>query len=465
MFLCGCRFRNSRLGISAIFFLLALAALPAAGADFYIDPVHGSDDGDGSQQSPWRSLQDVVDSNLIESQGWESLPPMEVTKLFPRNAGAPIKGGDRILLADGYHGTLSITGYYNTDTITIGPVPGATPKFSSIMIRAGANWHLKGLSVSPEYAVDYSPGTMIDLDSHGWHGPVRDIGVEDCSLQSVADASNWSLSDWNTLPANGIAADGTSIIIRNNRLKNVNFGITVTASHSLIEHNVVENFAGDGLRGLGDYTTFSYNTVKNCYDVNDNHDDGFQSWSYTEQGVGTGEVVGIVLRGNTIINYEDPDQPFRGTLQGIGCFDGTFVDWVVENNVIYTDHYHGITLLGARNSRIVNNTVLDPNDVRPGPPWITIGAHKNGTKPVNCLIRNNLTTRLLQSEGVEYDSNILITGSEPFFINRGGLDFHLLPGSRAIDSGNSDLAPADDRDGEIRRQGAGIDIGAYEVRR
>ena len=29
--------------------------------------------------------------------------------------------------------------------------------------------------------------------------------------------------------------------------------------------------------------------------------------------------VGVVLSGNRIINYEDPDQPLRCTLQGIGC--------------------------------------------------------------------------------------------------------------------------------------------------
>ena len=46
----------------------------------------------------------------------------------------------------------------------------------------------------------------------------------------------------------------------------------------------------------------------------------------------------MVLRGNTIINYEDPGQPHRGTLQGIGCFDGMFVDWVIENNVVIVDH-------------------------------------------------------------------------------------------------------------------------------
>ena len=33
-------------------------------------------------------------------------------------------------------------------------------------------------------------------------------------------------------------------------------------------------------------------------------------------------------------------------MHGIGCFDGMFVDWVVENNVIITDHWHGITFAG-----------------------------------------------------------------------------------------------------------------------
>ncbi|UCD52697.1 MAG: hypothetical protein JSW27_08675, partial [Phycisphaerales bacterium] len=138
--------------------------------------------------------------------------------------------------------------------------------------------------------------------------------------------------------------------------------------------------------------TFEYNTVKNCYNVNANHDDGFQSWSVGPGGVGTGEVVGVVLRGNTIINYEDPNQPHRGALQGIGCFDGTFVDWVVENNVVITDHWHGITLGGARGCLVINNTVLDRNEQRPGPPWICIDRHKNGTAPVDCVVRNNLAT-------------------------------------------------------------------------
>ena len=53
-------------------------------------------------------------------------------------------------------------------------------------------------------------------------------------------------------------------------------------------------------------------------------------------------------------------------MQGIGCFGGMYIDWAVENNVVIADHWHGITFARLRDSRIVNNTVLDPNQERPG---------------------------------------------------------------------------------------------------
>ena len=71
-----------------------------------------------------------------------------------------------------------------------------------------------------------------------------------------------------------------------------------------------------------------------------------------------------------------------------------FEDWVVENNVVFVDHWHGITLSGAVDSRIVNNTVCDINSESPGPSWIRIGDHKNGTPSSGCVVRNNLTTAL-----------------------------------------------------------------------
>ncbi|MBN2131283.1 MAG: hypothetical protein JW741_17415 [Sedimentisphaerales bacterium] len=441
---------------------VCLVAVPAEGAEFYVDPVKGSDAGDGSAGRPWRTIQGVFDAGLVESRRWDGLPYTAQSELVERNAGAPVRAGDTIRLRSGYHGALSVTGYYNPGNITIAAEEGHKPLLSSVRIRAGAHWTLRGLTVSAEFAESYKRGTLIDLDSHGWQGPVHDIVVEDCAIRSAADSSAWTAEDWNQRACNGLQVDGARMTIRNNRLLNVNFGISVDASDSLVSGNLVENFAGDGLRGLGDRCTFEYNTVKNCYNVNANHDDGFQSWSTGPDGVGSGEVVGVVLRGNTIINYEDPNQPHRGALQGIGCFDGTFVDWVVENNVIITDHWHGITLGGARNCRVINNTVLDRNDTRPGPPWICIDKHKNGTPPVGCVVRNNLATAFTSAAAVLQENNLKIGDPAALFVDVARFDLHLLPGSAAIDAGSSTAAPELDRDRIARPQGNGIDIGAYE---
>lgn len=397
--------------------VLAVLAQGAVANEFFVDPQHGDANNDGSAEKPWMSLQDVIDKGLVESQQWATLPYRPGTRLVPKNTGAAVQAGDTIFLRSGYHGTLDIQGYYNTDFITIAAEENHTPEFARVRIRSSARWKLLGLHVSPEFGEKFEAGTLIDLDSHNFRGPVRDIVVEDCRGHSVRDSSAWSVQDWNKRACNGIDVDGRNMTVRNCIFRNVNFGISVSAGRSLVEGNTVENFTGDGLRGLGSYTTFQYNTVKNCYDVNGNHDDGFQSWSQGDDGrVGRGEVRGIVLRGNTIINFEDPNQPHRGALQGIGCFDGMFVDWVVENNVIVVDHFHGITLLGAKNCRIINNTVVDCRAGRPGPPSIRIGKHKKGTPPVGCIIRNNLAPSVHKETGVVLDHNLIIKDAGLFFV-------------------------------------------------
>lgn len=448
--------------------LIALLA-PSSSAwakDFYVDPQNGapSPTNDGSQAKPWRTLKEVVDAKLIETQNWEKLPYAAGAKLVPKNAGAPVKAGDTIWLLSGYHGDVAITGYYNSAPITIAAAPGQKPELAALLLRSSSHWVVRGLHVSPSYAPSYAKKTMIAIENHGHSGPSEEIIVEDCQLASVPDITAWTAADWNAKAANGISAAGTKITLRRNTLRNVNFGLSVSSSHSLVEHNVVDSFAGDGMRGLGDYTTFQYNRVQNCYDVNDNHDDGFQSWSVGADGkVGTGTVTGIVLRGNVIINYTDPNQPLKGPLQGIGCFDGTFVDWVVENNVIITDHWHGISLYGAKNVRVVNNTVLDVNNTTPGPPWIKITAHKNGTAPSGCVVRNNLATAFTSDKtGVTEDHNITIKDPALHFVDAAKFDVHLLATSTAIDAGDSQLAPTIDIEGRPRPQGAGFDVGAYE---
>lgn len=441
---------DSKSGALSAVIMIATAiwvtlCLVADAKDIHVDPEWRGSTSDGSSTKPWRSLNEV----------------------FEREALRP---GDTVQLRSGDYGTLKVNNRQNQGTVTIAAAQGHVPRFTAIYFTASSHWHLRGLSVSPSHGAADIQGSLVTIHSNS-----QDITVEDTVVMSVPDITSWTAADWNAKANNGIAAGGVRIVLRGNRIRNVNHAIIMGGTHSLVENNLVENFSGDGIRGLGDHTTYRGNTIKNCYKVNDNHDDGFQSWSRGPDGKsGGGEVVGVVLSGNRIINYEDPDQPLRCALQGIGMYDGMYVDWVIENNVVVVDHLHGITVMGARNVRIVNNTVVDPNRTKPGPPRITITRHKNGTQPESNFIINNLAvfknakkydnwSFAIRRKGVILRGNMRVIDPRAFFGDVVNGNLKPKPGSRPIDAGTADMAPATDIVGTPRPRGKAVDVGAYEV--
>ena len=123
-----------------------------------------------------------------------------------------------------------------------------------------------------------------------------------CFIASVGNSSEWTKDDWNYKAWNGIYnRQNSNVTIRNCHLKNINFGIdnSESCTDNLYEYNVIENFCGDGLRAHGTNTVIQYNTVKNSYDTNGNHDDLVQAFQPGQ--------VGLVLRGNILIAYTDPE--------------------------------------------------------------------------------------------------------------------------------------------------------------
>ncbi|MDT3697735.1 MAG: choice-of-anchor Q domain-containing protein [Ignavibacterium sp.] len=376
-----------------------------------------------------------------------------------QNAINNVQGGDTISLLSGSYGNLTISGKNNNSLVTIRAYPGAIPVFSSVSIHNSSYWRLFGFDIKPRYSSGADGTEAVDLDGSY-------LTVENCTINYSDDISGWTAIDWVERTGNGIIMDGSNIKALNNTITAIDHGIACSANNSLVSHNLIVNFRGDGIRGLGDDNVYEYNTIKNEYDVDENHDDGFQSWSYGSGGVGTGTVKNVTLRGNTIINFEDPNQPYRGNLQGIGLFDGMFENWVVENNLIITDHWHGISFYGAINCKIINNTVIDNNNSPNPDPWIMVNNHKNGTPSSGVIVRNNIATDFSLTGGYTADHNIEITmnNASTYFVNTtgGNGDYHLNATSPAIDAGIGDEAPNIDKDGVVRPQGNDFDIGCYE---
>ncbi|MBK7227344.1 MAG: T9SS type A sorting domain-containing protein [Ignavibacteriales bacterium] len=370
-----------------------------------------------------------------------------------------VQGGDTISVQTGNYGALTISGKNNNSFVTIRANAGAYVVFTSINFNNSSYWNLEGVDIKPRYNSGADGTNAVRLDGSF-------LTIINCNINYSDDIAGWTEADWLARTGNGISMDGTNLNVLNNTITVVDHGIGSDATNSLVSGNLIVNFRGDGIRGLGDDMIYEYNTIKNSYDVDDNHDDGFQSWSYGGGGVGTGVVKNVILRGNTIINFEDPNQPYKGNLQGVGLFDGMFENWLVENNLIITDHWHGISFYGAIDCKIINNTVVD-NDLTPSPdPWIMVTDHKNGTPSSGVIVRNNISTDFSFSGGVTEDHNIEITmnNASTYFVNPSGAagNYHSIVTSPAIDAGSSVDAPNIDKDGITRPHGNGFDIGCYE---
>ena len=460
-----------------------------SGNTFYIDPVNGAASGDGSKEKPWRTLQEVFENNFITFyRHIENYDPQSELEIV--NKEAPVKGGDRLILLSGYHGYIYISNCIMKKWLTIEAGAGETPVFSQIkFIGAFQKLYFKNLTIlkdSYEGTENYweaddvnrNSDACVYLGSNDFWGEGSRAKLYGLTLKTTTDVSTWGIDDWNLKAASGISLRAVKYIeVVNCHIENVNFGISVDygSNQCKVVNNSVINFCGDGSRVCSNDVLFAYNIIKGCMKVNDNHDDGIQSFSRGEDNsAGTGVVKNVIIRGNIIISIIDKDNPLNGSLQGIGCFDGMFDNWIVENNVIISNTYHGISFYGMTNSKIANNTVIDQVAGDDVSPWIMITNHKNGTESANCSVFNNIASSSVSIKGNNVtETNNYVIGKANFdslytiFQNPDDNDLHLnnneLNRTKIIDKGIyfKELISSE-FDIEMKLRSDYPDLGAYE---
>ncbi len=460
------------------------------GKTFYIDPVFGSGNGNGSEAHPWLTLQQVIEDGLIQ---WyrhaESDNPD--SELVIVNEGAPVQGGDRLLLRNGYHGHVDLNTFIFTDWLTISAQDGQIPVLSQFKLQgAFARIYLKGLTIFKDSyegpgnyweadEINHNSDACLYLATSSYWGIGRQVKVNGLTLGTTTDASSWDAAQWVQRAAGGIGLRSVlDCEIVNCRIENIRHGLNIeyASDNTIAVNNTIKYFSGDGCRLISNNVFLAYNTITDCLKVDDNHDDAIQSYSRGEDdSPGTGVLSNNVVRGNLIIGTTDFPNPLAGSPQGIGCFDGFFDGWVVENNVVIVDHYHGISFYGMRNSYILNNTVIDQNHDNDMSPWIMITDHKNGTPSENCAVANNIVYRSISASGMDVTEhhNFLLGRDnasllDDLFVRPDDLDFHLRDNTftreHIIDRGAvfSDMVSSElDRD-NVERSGA-PDLGAYEI--
>ncbi len=420
------------------------------GTVFYVDPEKGAMDNDGSAERPWKTVEQVFEQSLIQTRD---------TAGYLKNPQAPVKAGDTILLCSGYHGQIYCRGACNDDFITISAEQGHKPKVRRIFFSASKKWVIRGLTVSPGFAHEYKRDRLIYVVD--WGGPSADFVIENNTLYSSLDAPSWSAKEWDSLVCYGISVIGERIKIRDNILKYVNHGITISGDKITVERNSIEHIAGDGIVCSADNASLLNNRMKYFYKVNDNHDDGIQFHRGRDK---TTPILNAVVRSNSVIAWDNAvSNPLISSPQGICNFDIPAVNWLIENNLVLVQHHHGITISGCRNCVIINNLAYNPYGGR-FLAGIMVGTTHGKTISENTVIRNNLVDSEVGYPRTNntVDHNIVVNNPDRFFLNPLKYDMRHKQGSPAIDAGSTVSAPETDINGVRRPQGTGIDVGPYE---
>jgi hypothetical protein len=415
------------------------------GTLFYVDPANGDDGNDGSEASPWRSIQYVVD-NLVDCTDKDGVP---------LNEGAPVKSGDTIFLvgAEGHDQTIEITGCFNTDYVKIKALVLHEPRVAFVHMRGSAYWRIEGLTFFND-----SGGTMFRAEDHDVRGEAHHIEVMNNHFTS---GELMTADEFENQAATGVWLLGADhVTVQCNTFYKVGQAMTVPGEYIDILDNRVEFFALDGIATSGAHNRYLRNVIYDSVKQNDtDHDDFYQNHMGANPDVSTD----LEIAYNVFMNRYSDALPLdlQGPTQCLSAFeDGPKTNIRIYNNVCKTDHYHGITWADTNDSVIINNTIVGGTEM-PGLPagseewpdhtWISVEGTGN-------TVRNNLVT--LNNAGG--DHNIEISGDDVYvyFSDWAALDLSLREGSPAIDAGSADGAPSDDVTGAARD--ATPDVGAYE---
>jgi hypothetical protein len=418
-------------------FVLGLAVVlggPAIAAEIYVVPPGTATSGvaNGTSARPFVGVKAAFDSGKV-------------------------KAGDTLLLKDGMYGSVDLSASF-TSPVVIQSMTEKRAHFDWIQLSGAArNITLKNLSVWPR---NPSSGRDFLVRSFEQTSDIKVVGLDIRSEVNAAEFWSWSAAKWNSRKYSGILLQGPRSLVSGNKLTGINFGISIASGQ--IVSNRVNGFSGDAVRSGSD-SIVKRNHLFNCFQIDGNHADGFQAWAGAEP------LRNLTLDSNTIIEWTrgDSSHPLRCSLQGIGLYDGPYVNLKILNNVVSVSHFHGISVYGARGLKIINNTVVHVFGQIKQEPWIGIFDNKSGAPSTDVLVANNAAMRYLGGSNaanrVVFRSNSVIGSPGTKFMDVKKFDYRPRANTGLVDSADASVAPLTDIVGSKRPSGIRPDRGAYEL--
>ncbi|MFL6141654.1 MAG: choice-of-anchor Q domain-containing protein [Labedaea sp.] len=420
-------------------------------SNFFVAPT-GSDSNNGSAEAPWLTLQhaanvvypgDVVDARpgsyvgfVVPTSGTAGAPIA-----FQAEAGAVI---DRPVTRDGVTAGINALGtsFITISGFTIAAQPG-DPAWTA-GIRVGG--------IAPDQpAPNWATGNVVAGNT------VRLRAVPPGDTATGGDRTG-IFADWQ---------DGLQML--NNTVSGGwESGIAIASSSTnyAVRGNRIADVGGIGIRNDGVFGPFVPGINTNAaIEGNTIHDVGF---GVGGPAIGADGLQDSVVRNNLVYDAHGTGLSFAM----VNASDGSKNDLVVNNTVVMAADAAGAAFRVAKGPNtgltVLNNIFLTRNADRnaDGAYSYAIDATAGSTFDFNVVtnpVARHVSLKRWQQQGFDTHSIAVPSGTlATVFVDPAADDYHLAPGSPAIDAGTATQAPATDLDGNPRPQGDGFDIGAYE---
>jgi hypothetical protein len=383
---------------------------------WYVDRVNGKTaaaGGNGSQASPWNSLEAVFQTTTGYNYPLLTTAPYRNANGFvPGPNAGPIEPGDEILLMSGHYGAVSVGQYKapinNSSFVTIAAAPGQTPVFASLTVSASSGFVFSGIMVR-SLQTTQNETALVNIGDQGASYPTSNIVLTNMNVSSAAPSvySTWTQAEWEANTRTGVSANGsnngantTCISLTDSLITANHFDVWWGANNSLLSGNQLSYFGDDAVDYAASNISMTNNYVHDALNFNVGaHMDAFQGYAGTPaEGATYFTFSNVLIDSNRIIDQASASNPFPTWLD---CIDDYSYELVVyeamkiTNNVCVTSSVDGIVFINLKNSIIANNTVIqDGLAGETAIPFITMEASTAGLTNAAVRVFNNLTSGL-----------------------------------------------------------------------
>ena len=310
-----------------------------------------------------------------------------------------------VVLSDGLHRPIDIRGIAKSGPVTVRSENAKNARVPWMKVKARCiNITFKALSVWS----DTPSGEALLCKVEPSCSKIHFDGLDLRGAPDAAKYMAWTRAKWLANRIGGIqnrAKDGNIV---NCVATATSFAFSV--ENGRLERCLVRGFSGDAYRGVKS-AQFIGNYCRDSFKIDRNHDDMFQSFNLTGKPFN-----GMNIEDNVFVSWTGRlRHPLQGSrTQGIGMFDGFYDNLVIRNNLVVTDHFHGITVAGCTNALFEGNIVLNVLGSamkRSTHPWLKVGPHKDGRPSRNVIVKNNIVVALAlhrRNINATYANNLIV---------------------------------------------------------